>query len=397
MFMYTRKEYSLLIKRFKAENNLIQIIIGPRQTGKTTLALQVAEQFKDNYHYCTSDLPNPYSTNWIEQQWETARVLSKKSSKGTLLIMDEIQKIHNWSEAVKKLWDEDKRKKINLKVLLLGSSALLLQKGLTESLAGRFELIKTNHWSFAEMKECFNFDLDKYIYFGGYPSAVNLINDETRWSNYIKDSLIETTISRDIFLVTRIDKQQLFRQLFKLGTHYSSQIVSYSKLLGQLIDAGNTTTLAHYLRLLESSGIIAGLQKYSASEIKKKSSSPKFLSLNNALITSQSNFTFNEAKANKDFWGRLVENAIGAHLYSATLSSNLRLMYWREGSHEVDFILQNGKKIFALEVKSGRQRESIKGFDIFSQKYKPNKKLLVGGDGIPIEDFLLTPSEEWYI
>lgn len=394
--MYKREHYKIFLKRLREKNNFIQVLIGPRQCGKTTLAQQVASSIKIKTHYISADSPTPLTPTWLEQQWEVARLLSKKSSKGALLILDEIQKIHGWSEVVKKLWDEDKANKINLKVMILGSSPLLIQKGLTESLAGRFELIPLYHWSYKEMKEAFGWDLDKYIYFGGYPGSAKLINDEERWSNYIRDSLIETTISRDIFLLTRIDKQPLFRQLFKLGTSYSCQIVSYQKLLGQLHDAGNTTTLAHYLQLLSNAGMLTGLQKYSGSEIRQRSSSPKFLSLNNALITSQSQFNFKEAKLNTDFWGRLIENAVGSHLYSATIGTKLKLMYWREGSYEVDFILQNGSRLIAIEVKSGRQRESIKGMDMFSKQYNPSRKLLVGTGGISIEEFLLTPANEWY-
>lgn len=394
--MYKRKQHDIISKRLKEKNNFIQVLIGPRQCGKTTLAQQVAESIKIKTHYISADSPTPLTPVWLEQQWETARLLSKKSSKGALLILDEIQKIHGWSEAVKKLWDEDKTNKINLKVMILGSSPLSIQKGLTESLAGRFELIPLYHWSYKEMKEAFGWNLDKYIYYGGYPGSVKLINDDERWSNYIKDSLIETTISRDIFLLTRIDKQSLFRQLFKLGTSYSCQIVSYQKLLGQLHDAGNTTTLAHYLQLLTNAGMLTGLQKYSGSEIRQRSSSPKFLSLNNALITSQSLYNFKEAKLNTDFWGCLIENAVGSHLYSATIGTKLKLMYWREGSYEVDFILQNGSNLTAIEVKSGRLRESIRGFDIFCKQYNPKRKLLIGLGGIPIEEFLLTPANEWY-
>lgn len=394
--MYKRKQHDIILKRLKEKNNFIQVLIGPRQCGKTTLAQQVAQSIKIKTHYVSADSPIPYSSIWLEQQWEVARQLSKKSSKGALLILDEIQKIQGWSEVVKKLWDEDKSNRINLKVMILGSSPISIQKGLTESLAGRFELIPLYHWSYKEMNEAFGWNLVKYIYFGGYPGAAKLINDELRWSNYIKDSLIETTISRDIFLLTRIDKQPLFRQLFKLGTSYSCQIVSYQKLLGQLHDAGNTTTLAHYLQLLSNAGMLTGLHKYSGSEIRQRSSSPKFLSLNNALITSQSQYNFIEAKSNTDFWGRLIENAIGSHLYSATIGTKLKLMYWREASYEVDFILQNGSNLIAIEVKSGRLRENIRGFDLFCKKYNPKRKLLVGQGGISIEEFLLTDANEWY-
>mgnify|MGYP001593215676 FL=1 len=395
--MFKRDHFNKLRLRLEERRKFIQVLTGPRQCGKTTLAHQVANAIKLPVHFVSADSAIPYGSTWIEQQWETARTIVKKNTKsGALIVFDEIQKVSGWSEVIKKLWDEDTKDKINLKVLILGSAPLLIQKGLTESLAGRFELISLSHWSYKEMQNAFGWNLNQYIYFGGYPGSAELIGDEERWSRYIHDSLIETTISRDILLLTRIDKQALLRQLFRLGTNYSGQIVSYQKMLGQLHDAGNTTTLAHYLELLSGSGLLTGLLKYSGSQIRQRSSSPKFLALNNALVTAQSNFGIKEAKTNKDFWGRLVETAVGSHLYNEIIGTKLKLMYWREGAKEVDFILVNGSQLTALEVKSGRVRESLAGLDSFNNLYKPKRKLLVGQGGIPIEEFLLTPAVEWF-
>lgn len=394
--MYTRHQFNRICTRLEERRRFIQVLAGPRQCGKTTLAHQVEKTIKIPTYFVTADSPTPHSSVWIEQQWETARTLVKKSKKGALIIFDEIQKVIGWSEVIKKLWDEDTAEKNDLKVMLLGSAPLLIQRGLTESLAGRFEIIPLSHWSFEEMRNAFNWNLEQYIYFGGYPGSAELITDEERWSRYIQDSLIETTISRDILLMTRIDKQALLRQLFRLGTAYSGQIVSYQKMLGQLHDAGNTTTLAHYLELLSSAGLLTGLQKYSGSQIRQRASSPKFLALNNALITTQSNYNFSEAVKNKDFWGRLVESAVGAHLLNGTIGTNMKVMYWREGAKEVDFILQNGLKLTALEVKSGRNKESLTGLDSFNNLFKPKKKLLIGTGGISIKEFLLTPAVEWF-
>jgi len=394
--MFTRIQFEKLQSRLNEKRKFIQVLSGPRQCGKTTLAHQVLSALKTETHFVTADSPIPYNSTWVEQQWETARILAKKSSTGAIIVLDEIQKVTGWSEVIKKLWDEDTAARTNLKALILGSAPLLIQHGLTESLAGRFELVPLSHWSFSEMRDAFGWNLDQYIYFGGYPGSAELINDEERWSRYIHDSLIETTISRDILLLTRIDKQALLRQLFRLGVHYSSQIVSYQKLLGQLHDAGNTTTLANYLELLSGAGMLSGLQKYSGSQIRQRSSSPKFLALNNALVTSQSEYGFKEARANTDFWGRLVETAVGSHLLNATSGTKLKVLYWREGAKEVDFILQNKSKIFALEVKSGRVRESLAGLDSFSKQYSPQKKMLVGQGGIPVETFLSTAAIEWF-
>ena len=314
---------------------------------------------------------------------------------GTLLALDEVQKVSGWSEIVKRLWDEDTAKKTRLKVVLLGSSPLFIQHGLTESLAGRFEIIPLTHWSFSEMKDAFGWDVEQFIYFGGYPGAAGLIDDQERWSRYIIDSLIETTLSRDILLMTRVDKPALLRRLFLLGCDYSGQILSYQKMLGQLQDAGNTTTLAHYLELLAGAGILTGLQKFAGKQIKQRGSSPKMQVLNTALMTAQSNISFDTVITNRDFWGRLVETAVGAHLVNGTTSTKAEVFYWRERGKEVDFVMRLGKIIVAIEVKSGRSKDTLAGMEAFFSIFKPQKKLVVGGSGISIEEFLSTAVMEW--
>jgi len=262
--MYERYYLQALEKRVKEINNHIQVLVGPRQVGKTTIIKQLLSKTDMPYVFESADSKQNLGELWIRQLWETARIRLKSSgSTEFLLVIDEIQKIDNWSEEVKLQRDLDKFHNINIKVILLGSSRLLIQKGLTESLAGRFEIINIPHWSFDEMRTAFGWDLESYIWFGGYPGSADLINDEKRWKNYIKDSLIETSISKDILMLTRVDKPALLKTLFEVGCDYSGQILSYTKILGQLKDAGNTTTLAHYLNLLSESGLLGGLEKYS--------------------------------------------------------------------------------------------------------------------------------------
>ncbi len=319
----------------------------------------------------------------------------RKGKVGALLVLDEVQKVTGWSEVVKRLWDGDTRNKLSLKVLLLGSAPLLIQRGLTESLAGRFEIIPVPHWSYAEMREAFGWDLDRYVYFGGYPGAADLIADWQRWSRYIIDSLIETTLSRDILLLTRVDKPALLRRLFQLGCTFSGQILSYQKMIGQLQDAGNTTTLAHYLELLTGAGMLTGLQKFASHQVRERSSSPKLQVLNTALISAQTRLTFDEARKDREFWGRLAESTVGAHLINSAAGTGIELFYWRERGREVDFILRSGKTVVAIEVKSGSRKEGLPGMDAFDKAFKPKRKLLVGGDGIPLEKFLLSPAADW--
>lgn len=392
--MYKRYIYQILKDRLREPRRFIQIVAGPRQVGKTTAVLQVSEELGKSVIYASADQTITQDTQWIPQQWELARQQAKSGH--AILVLDEIQKIPNWSNQVKFLWDEDTKKNTPLQVVLLGSSPLLIQQGLTESLAGRFEQIIATHWSYAEMRDAFGWSLEQYIYFGGYPGSAPIIQDEERWRHYVNDSLIETTIARDILLLNNIHKPILLRRLFEMSCHYSSQILSYHKMLGQLHDAGNTTTLAHYLKLLENVSMCTGLEKFSGSIIKQRGSSPKLQVFNTALITATQGTSFNESLQNKDTWGRLVESCIGAYLLNEARRHSMKIYYWREGNHEVDFVLEWKNKQIAIEVKSGRVKENPLGLDKFCEKYQPYKTLLIGGQNLSIETFLLTPLTEWF-
>lgn len=395
--MYKRLIFKELEKRAKEPRKFIQALLGPRQVGKTTLALHVQESLKIPSHFISADTATLEDLYWIEAEWNHARQIAKQG-KEALLIIDEIQKIPKWEELIKKLWDEDTRHQIPLKVILLGSSPWLMQKGLSESLAGRFEIIPVTHWGLDEMILGFNWDLPTYTYFGGYPGAAEFANpkDSTRWTNYINDSLIETTISRDILLMTQVNKPALLRRLFQLGCKYSGQILSYQKMLGQLQDAGNTTTLAHYLDLLAGAGVLTGIHKFSIQSCRSRSSSPKLQVFNTALMSAQSGLTFEEARADKTFWGRLTESMIGAHLLNAVRGTPISLYYWRERNLEVDFVLQKGKALIAIEVKSSLKKEALSGMDAFAKAFRPKRLLLVGESGIPIQEFLTTPLDSYF-
>lgn len=394
--MYKRLIFDKIFNRLKESRHFIQVLSGPRQVGKTTLALQLKEALPCPSHYASADQPTLKDNVWIEQQWEIGRLRAKEGNElGGLLILDEVQKIPHWSEVVKRLWDEDSSQDLNLKVMILGSSALLVHKSLTESLTGRFELVPITHWLYTECREAFDWNLEQYIYFGGYPGAAVLIEDEVRWSRYVIDSLIETSISRDIMLMARIQKPALLRRVFELGCSYSGQILSYQKMLGQLQDAGNASTIAHYLELLGGAGLVMGLSKFSFEHVRQKASSPKLQVLNTALISAQGTLTFKQAQMDREYWGRLVESAIGAHMINSSIGTKVEVSYWREGNLEVDFILCRGEELVAIEVKSGQKRMSLPGLEAFSKRFYPKKILLVGGQGIPIEEFLLKPSSEW--
>jgi predicted AAA+ superfamily ATPase len=385
-----------LARRLKEPRRFIQVMTGARQVGKTTLVRQVLDHSKLRSHYASADEPTLQGSEWIGQQWEAARLEAKDAGRrGSLLVLDEIQNVPHWSETVKRLWDADSVNGVPLKVVLLGSAPLLIQRGLTESLAGRFEVLHLPHWSYPEMREAFGWTLEQFIFYGSYPGAASLLKDPNRWARYVKDSLIETTISRDVLLLTRVDKPFLLRRLFELGCAYSGQVLSYQKMLGQLQDAGNTTTLAHYLNLLTGAGMITGLQKFTSGVARQRGSSPKLQVLNTALISAHSSMALAMARKDMTFWGRVVESAIGAHLANAVAAGSIELFYWRDRSREVDFVVRAGQTLTAIEVKSGRRREGLPGMAAFAAAFPQARMLLVGGDGIKVEDFLSRPVEYW--
>lgn len=385
-----------LLTRLRERRCFLQVLAGPRQVGKTTLVRQVMASSHLPAHYASADEPTLRGDRtWLEQQWDIARLKVTEGKSGALLVLDEIQKITDWPNVVKLLWDADTHSGVPLKVVLLGYAPLLIQSGLTESLAGRFEVIAVPHWSFAEMREAFGYTLDQYVFYGAYPGAAGLIEDPERWRRYILDSLIETTISRDILSLNRVDKPALLRRMFLLGCAYSGQILSYQKMLGQLTDAGNTTTLAHYLDLLQGAGMLAGLSKYSHGQVRQRGSSPKLQVLNTALMTAQDQRSLAEARGEGDYWGRLVESVVGAHLFNSSFGTNTSVTYWRERNQEVDFVLQQGKTVVAIEVKTGGRREALPGLAAFALQFKPKRQLLVGGQGIPLEEFLSQPVAHW--
>ena len=394
--MFLRPQHTALAKRLGERRRFIQVVAGPRQVGKTTLVRQVTEASGVVVRYASADEPTLRGGEWIAQQWDAARLAARDAGRrGALLVLDEIQKMSGWSETVKRLWDADTAAGMPLKVVLLGSAPLLIQRGLTESLAGRFEVLHLPHWSYAEMRAAFGWTLDRFLFYGGYPGAAPLVKEPERWARYVKDALIETTISRDVLLLTRVDKPALLRRLFELGCAYSGQVLSYQKMLGQLHDAGNTTTLAHYLDLLTGAGMVTGLQKFAGGSVRQRGSSPKLQVLNTALMGAQSGLTLEQARADTSFWGRMVESAVGAHLANAAAAGVCEVFYWRDRNREVDFVVRAGRAVTAIEVESGRPRETPPGLEAFAASFKPTRTLLVGGDGIALEEFLSKPVEQW--
>lgn len=387
--MIVRRHLNVLKKRLNEEpRRFIQCLYGPRQVGKTTLIRQYIAQTNLLVHFTSGDAVPASNGRWISEEWQAVRFqMQKDNLTEAVIIIDEIQKVHNWSEFVKKEWDADTASGLQLKCVILGSSRLLLQQGLTESLAGRFESMYIPHWSYTEMNESFGFTHEQYAWFGGYPGAASLIDDEERWRQYLMNSLIETSVSKDILMLTRIEKPALLKRVFELSCVYSGKELSYTKMLGQLQDAGNTVTLAHYLALLDQAGLVAGLEKYAGEKVRQRASSPKFQVHNNGLLSAQHKLMFEEVSQNPAEWGRVVESVIGTHLLNAALENNMKLWYWRDGQNEVDFVLEQRGKLIGIEVKSGK-RAANAGLEKFKQTFKNVQLLTIADGGISWQNLL---------
>ena len=382
-----------IVKRILEPRKFIQVLYGSRQVGKTTLILQALDQVNIPYVFETADDIAGLDSVWLRQLWSQARLLCQQNDGNeALLVVDEVQKIANWSEIVKREWDEDTRQHIPLKVVLLGSSSLLIQQGLTESLAGRFESIPIPHWSYSEMREAFGWNVEQYIWFGGYPGSASLIGDEPRWKRYIKTSMIDTSLSKDVMMMTRIDKPALLRRLFDIGCSYSAQIVSLTKVQGELEEKGNIGTLSNYLSLLSYAGLLCGLEKFSGDVIRSRSSKPKFQVYNNALMCALNEKTLAQAMQDGNLWGRFCESAVGTHLLNGRDGGGYELYYWNENSREVDYVMRRGKRLVAIEVKSGKKSYN-QGMELFATRFSPQSLYTIGTDGIPLEQFLSMPPE----
>lgn len=386
--MYKRAEYHKIKSRLEEDRKFIQVVMGARQIGKSTVVKQVLNDIDLPYRFFSADNVPAINGAWISNCWDAVRSLKANNGwNSVILVIDEIQKINNWSEIVKKEWDRDTFKECNIKVLLLGSSRVLLEKGLSESLAGRFEEIRMTHWSYNEMRDCFGFSLDQYIFYGGYPGSATLIGDSDRFEQYIQSSIIDATINKDILMDRPISKPALLRQTFELGAAYSGNLLSLTKMLGSLQDAGNTSTLASYLNLLNESGLLCGLQKYSAEMFRRKASIPKFQVYNNALKMVYNSITFEQAILDRKQWGHIFESAIGAYLVNQAFVHRFEVYYWRERDDEVDFILRKKQNLVAIEVKSNAEKRTD-GLEKFRKLFNPQKSFIVGDGGIDVEDFL---------
>lgn len=393
---YKRPQFAEVFDRMNEPRKFIQVLAGPRQVGKSTLIDQVLAECQIPHYLYNADGVDENDTDWIRRIWESTRTLmDTRQQTEAVLVIDEIHKIKRWSEIVKREWDADTRGKRQLKLFILGSSRLMLRKGLTESLAGRFELIRLGHWTLQEMEDAFGWTLDEWIYYGGYPGSASLIKDMRRWKKYIKESLVAPAIEKDIILTSNIYKPALMKQLFELGCTYSAELLSLTKALGQLQDAGNVTTLSSYLEILNQCNLLAGLQKYANDEARRYQSVPKYQVYNNALLTAYKGTSYEKDRIDPQIWGCWVESAVGAYLLGGAEEGSYNVYYWRERSNEVDFIIVRQGEVIALEVKSGR-RGMNSGLPKFCELFQPKHALVIGTDGIPFDDFFRMKIEDLF-
>ena len=395
--MYKRAQLGELVKRMGELRGMIQVIAGPRQVGKSTMVKQMLQEVPLASMLVSADGVAKENTAWIGEVWETARTRMRVGRYAEyLLVIDEVHKIDNWSEEVKKQWDADTFNDVNLKVVILGSSRLLLKDGLTESLAGRYELIRMPHWSYREMRDAFGMDVEHYIFFGGYPGGARLVGNEVRWRRYVKDGIIAPAIERDILMTKTVYKPGLMKQLFELGCTYSGEEISLTKLLGQLQDAGNVTTLAGYLATFDESQLLCGLQKYAHDNARKYNSVPKLFVYNTSLLSALSGWKFQQVYTAPKEWGRWVESAVGMHILNQAEEWDYKVYYWREGNKEVDFVIESNRQCVAIEVKSGR-RTTNAGLPEFIKRFGPRHSFVVGSGGVPVEEFLLWNLNELFV
>lgn len=413
MEQYERSQVDVLVDRLGEPVGKIVTVFGPRQCGKTTMVRQALAKVPHPFRYEAVDQPEPSvaepailgaaeartvaaprDAEWLVGVWRECAAEARMLGSNYVLVLDEVQKISRWSEVVKGLWDADRASGCPLHVVVLGSAPMQMQAGLSESLAGRFEPIRASHWSFSEMRDAFGFDCDEFVFFGGYPGAAGFRGSFGRWRDYVREALIEPHVERDILSLARVDKPALLRQLLELGCLYSGQELSYRKMRGQLEDAGHESTLARYLGFLSGAGLVTGLFKHADKPILRRSSSPKLNVLNTALMSAVVGDSFEDARAERSHWGRVVESAVGAHLIN-TAASATSVLYWRDGNDEIDFVLKRGSRLVGIEVKAGRRSPRRSSIEAFERRFAASPTVVVGEVGVPLDEFLLLPADHW--
>jgi predicted AAA+ superfamily ATPase len=360
----------LLLKRLsEPAPGRIQLLSGPRQVGKTTLLLEIAERERGAAIYAAADGPEAALPGFWERLWGEAE--SRASAvKRAVLLLDEIHLMPQWAARLKGEWDRARRRKVPIHVIATGSSALRLSSGSRESLAGRFERTVLTHWSASSLSDIFGVPRsevsDLVVRRGTYPGAFQYSEDVGRWTAYVRDSILEPAIGRDILAIEAVRKPALLRQVFGVCASSPAQIVSLQKLQGQLQDSGALETIAHYLQLLEEAFLVVPLTKHSTRAARQRAAPPKLVTLNNALLAVVEPRGIPDASRDSARYGAWVENACIAYAWN----SGQRVSYWREEPHEVDAVLEGSWGAFAVEVKTGPLTVSdLRGLGEFTRRF----------------------------
>lgn len=379
MHAYRQIRDELLKRLCEMAPGRVQILSGPRQVGKTTLLLEIAEEFGERATYVSADSTEAQMSGWWEQVVRTAGERARKAGKG-LLLVDEIPYLPDWARRLKTEADRIFRDKLPLHLVVSGSSAIQLGKGSRETLAGRFERLRLFHWPAAELKQCFHLSpgkaVDQFVRLGSYPGGQAFLDQPERWRAYLRDSIIEPAIGRDIMNLEVVRKPALLRQVYAVAVGHPAEIVSLQKLAGELAERGALETLAHYLHLLEEACLVAGVRKYSERAIRQRAAPPKLTVLNHGLMAAIGPAPDRERDPVR--WGRWVENAIGAFAWNAGQT----VSYWRAEPLEVDWVLEGSWGTWAIEVKTGAYRpQDLSGLLEFCRRYPEFRPLLLCNEG----------------
>jgi predicted AAA+ superfamily ATPase len=335
----------------------IQLLAGPRQVGKTTLLLEIAEALGRRALYAAADAPEAALPGFWERLLARAEDVAAAEGRAVVLL-DEAHLLHDWAGHLKGIWDRFRRRRTPVHVVATGSSSLHLAAGSRESLAGRFERITLAHWSASSIADAFHLApedaAELLVRMGSYPGAYPLRQDVPRWSAYVRDAILEPAIGRDILALAAVRRPALLRQVFAVAASSPAQIVSLQKIQGQLQDAGAIETVAHYLALLEEAFLVAPIPKFSVRTARRRAAPPKLVTLNNALVAVMDPQGIAQAGRDPGRFGSWVENACLAHAWS----SGQRVSYWREEPLEVDGVLEGSWGSWAIEVKTGAFRPS---------------------------------------
>ena len=358
----------------------IQLLTGPRQVGKTTLLLDLAARYGDRALYAAADAPEAGVPGYWERFWADAEAKARNGK--SVVFLDEIHLVPNWSGLLKGYWDRFRRRHLPVHIVATGSSALRVTAGSRESLAGRFERMVFAHWTAGALAKTFNISIADAarhaVLFGTYPGAWALTRDQARWRAYIRDAIIEPAIGRDVLALGQVRRPALLRQVFAVAAGSPAQIVSLQKIQGQLADRGALETVAHYLELLQDAYLVAPLEKFAKRAVRRRAAPPKLVTLNNALLSAMHPDGPPDEQRDAPRLGSWIENACLA----SAVNRGQRVTYWREEPLEVDGVLEGSWGAWAIEIKSARfDSRDLAGLLEFCKRHPVFRPLVVTRPG----------------